>query len=75
MKRLPRVTGKECVRALEMAGFIVARSKGSHFMMKHSDGRKTEVPVHQVDVLGPGLLKRNLTDAEKEVDDFRELLR
>lgn len=39
MTRLPRVAGKEVVRALQMAGFSVDRTRGSHVFLKHSDGR------------------------------------
>jgi predicted RNA binding protein YcfA (HicA-like mRNA interferase family) len=54
MTRLPRVSGKEVVRALERAGFAVQRVRGSHVFLKHSDGRVTSVPVHSRETLGPG---------------------
>jgi predicted RNA binding protein YcfA (HicA-like mRNA interferase family) len=46
MSRAPRITGPELVKALERVGFSVARSKGSHRFLTHSDGRRTVVPVH-----------------------------
>jgi predicted RNA binding protein YcfA (HicA-like mRNA interferase family) len=46
MTRLPRVKGRAVVRALERAGFIIERTRGSHIFLKHSDGRATAVPVH-----------------------------
>jgi predicted RNA binding protein YcfA (HicA-like mRNA interferase family) len=45
MTRLPRVTGRDVVRALEGAGFTVVRIQGSHRFLEHPDGRKTVVPV------------------------------
>ncbi|PYT64083.1 MAG: hypothetical protein DMG35_01610 [Acidobacteria bacterium] len=39
MTRLPRVAGKEIVRALQKAGFFVDRTRGSHVFLKHPDGR------------------------------------
>jgi len=39
MTRLPRIKGREIVRALECAGFSIDRTRGSHVFMKHPDGR------------------------------------
>jgi hypothetical protein len=39
MTRLPRLKGKEVVRALERAGFVAVRIRGSHIFMKHEDGQ------------------------------------
>jgi predicted RNA binding protein YcfA (HicA-like mRNA interferase family) len=36
---IPAVRGAQVVRALERAGFEVARISGSHHVMKHPDGR------------------------------------
>ncbi len=70
MTRLPRLKGKEVVRALERAGFIVDRTRGSHVRLKHSHGRATSVPVHPGEVIGPGLLRSILRDVEMSVEDF-----
>jgi hypothetical protein len=42
MTRLPRLTGKEVIDALNKAGFQVIRTKGSHHFLQHPDGRITE---------------------------------
>ena len=34
MPRVPRVSGKETVRALQSLGFEVARQRGSHIVMR-----------------------------------------
>ena len=47
MTRLPRIKGKEVIRALERAGFTIERTRGSHFFLKDVDGRATAVPLHQ----------------------------
>ena len=39
MTRLPRIKGKELIRALERAGFTMDRTRGSHVFLKHPDGR------------------------------------
>jgi predicted RNA binding protein YcfA (HicA-like mRNA interferase family) len=48
MPPVPSVRGERLVRALERAGFKVARVAGSHHVMRHPDGRGTTVPVHAV---------------------------
>ena len=74
MSRLRRVTGRQTLKALQAAGFIVIRTKGSHHFMRHPDGRATVVPLHAGETLGPGLLSQILKDAEIERDDFNALL-
>jgi predicted RNA binding protein YcfA (HicA-like mRNA interferase family) len=74
MTRLPRPKGKEVVRALERAGFTVARIRGSHVFLQHSDGRVTTVPVHSGETIGPGLLRSILRDVELSIEEFLDLL-
>ena len=70
MTRLPRLKGKELIRALEKLGFEVIRSRGSHFFLRHPDGRVTTVPVHSGEILGPGLLRSILRDVELSAEDL-----
>jgi predicted RNA binding protein YcfA (HicA-like mRNA interferase family) len=70
MPRLPRLRGREVVAALRRAGFIVLRIKGSHHFLAHPDGRRTVVPIHSGETIGPGLLNKILTDAEMELHEF-----
>ncbi len=74
MTRLPRLKAKDVMRALRRAGFSVERSRGSHFFLKHADGRTTVVPVHSGETIGPGLLRAILEDANMSPEEFRELL-
>ena len=46
MPAVPALRGEQVVRALERAGFKVARISGSHRVMRDPDGRGTTVPVH-----------------------------
>ena len=34
MPKLPRISGAEAVRALERLGFVIARQRGSHIVMR-----------------------------------------
>ena len=74
MSRLPRVSGREVVKALQNAGFRVIRIRGSHHFLGHDDGRVTVVPVHGAEILGPGLLSQILRDTEIDRDAFRSFL-
>ena len=73
MPRLPRLRGREVIAALRRAGFTVIRIKGSHHFLQHSDGRRTVVPVHAGEVIGPGLLGKILKDVEMEPGEFEKL--
>ncbi len=60
MPKLPVVSGKELVKALEKAGFTLSSQRGSHIKMKHRDGRMVIVPNHRTikrGTLGKGILK------------------
>jgi predicted RNA binding protein YcfA (HicA-like mRNA interferase family) len=74
MNRLPRFTGKELVDLLGKAGFEIIRIRGSHYILGHSDGRRTVVPVHSGETIGPGLLTQILRDCELTRDQIRSLL-
>jgi len=75
MPRFPRLTGQQVIAALKRAGFDVLRVKGSHHFLSHRDGRRTVVPVHRGEPIGPGLMSKIFRDCELERDTFLELLR
>ncbi|HEY3916096.1 MAG TPA: type II toxin-antitoxin system HicA family toxin, partial [Verrucomicrobiae bacterium] len=72
MPRLPRLRGREVIASLRRAGFIVLRVRGSHHFLRHPDGRRTVVPVHAGEVIGPGLLSKN---TKRCGDGSRRILR
>ncbi len=74
MPPVPSVHGERVVRALERAGFKVARVAGSHHIMRHPDGRGTTVPVHPGRDLAKGTLRNILTDAGLTIEDLQRLL-
>jgi predicted RNA binding protein YcfA (HicA-like mRNA interferase family) len=50
MSRLPDVSGAELIKALQKAGFIVLRQKGSHVSLEKTDATghwRTVVPMHR----------------------------
>jgi predicted RNA binding protein YcfA (HicA-like mRNA interferase family) len=70
---IPAVRGAQVVRALERAGFEVARISGSHHVMKHPDGRTVPVPVHNRDI-AKGTLRNILAIIGRTADELRDLL-
>jgi len=74
MSKLPSLTGKEVITALGKAGFQVARVRGSHHILIHSDGRRSVVPVHSGETIGTGLMTQILRDCQLDKEDFRNLL-
>ena len=58
MAKLPRLTGKELGRIIEKIGFVHDHTTGSHMIYKHADGRRTTIPHHAGEELGPGLLMK-----------------
>lgn len=70
MPHFPRLTGHQVLKALQKGGFVVLRVKGSHHFISHPDGRRTVVPVHRGEEIGPGLLLKILRDCEVEREQF-----
>ena len=70
MAKLPKLTGKELAKIVEKFGFIYSHTTGSHMVYKHPDGRKTTIPHHSNQEIGPGLLnkiiKKDLMITRKE---------
>jgi predicted RNA binding protein YcfA (HicA-like mRNA interferase family) len=69
---LPRISGAECVRALERLGFVQVRQSGSHIAMR-AGNRGCVVPLHRELKLGTlsGLLRQGGVDR----DDFIKAMR
>ncbi len=76
MSRLPALKPREVIRALERAGFVVVRIKGSHHILVHRDDRTriTNVPAHGARDLPRGTLADIIKQAGLSIDEFLELL-
>jgi predicted RNA binding protein YcfA (HicA-like mRNA interferase family) len=66
--KLPLLSGREVLKALERLGFIEVHRKGSHVKMKHPGGRIIVFPFH--DEVDRFTLKGALRDASIEIEDF-----
>ena len=73
MGKLPVVSGSEAKRAFERAGWLLARQKGSHMILKN-EGSHIHLSVPDHDALDRGTLRRLVRDAGLTVDEFLELL-
>ena len=73
---LPVLTGKDVLRALARAGFVLDRVVGSHHVMTRSgDPRRTvSVPVHGNRDLKRGTLRAIVRQAGLIPEEFRRLL-
>lgn len=75
MPPLPRVTGREVVRARERLGWVVVARRGSHVKLKHPNrGGRVTVPMHPGETFGPGLVRSILAQAGITTDEFRAVL-
>ena len=74
MSKLPSLTGKQAMNALQTAGFEMIRQEGSQVFPRHPDGQSTVVPLHAGETIGPGLLRKIIRDAEMTREEFRSLL-
>jgi predicted RNA binding protein YcfA (HicA-like mRNA interferase family) len=72
MSKLPKVNGRE---AFTKAGFSVARTTGSHHIMKKDGHRNVlSVPVHASTDLKPGTLRSLIKASGLTVDEFLRLM-
>ena len=74
--RLPVTRGKNVVRALEKAGFVVDRIVGSHYVMAFPGDptRTVTVPVHASRDLKPGTLRAIIRQVGLSIEEFTNLL-
>ncbi len=75
MPTLPRVSGREAVRALTAFGYEVVRQRGSHIRLRHREGRRPPLTVPDHREIKTGLLHRLIHDAGLTVEEFIEALK
>ncbi|MDA3938589.1 MAG: type II toxin-antitoxin system HicA family toxin [Spirochaetia bacterium] len=74
MSNFPALSGKKVIKILEKFNFEIVRTKGSHYFLRHSNGRSTTVPVHSNESIGIGLLLQILKDCEIDKKDFLKMI-
>lgn len=77
MSKLPQVSGKDTVRALQKIGFAIVQQRGSHVKLARAQRDQRQiviVPMHKV--LKKGTLRNGILKAiNLSVSDFVKLLR
>lgn len=73
MTKLPVISGRECVKALQRAGFSVRRQEGSHIILRRDEPfAQVVVPDHRE--LDRGTLRAILRHAGLTIEEFVGLL-
>jgi len=73
MPKLSPIRARELITILQKLGFEKVHQKGSHVRMKHSDGRRTTIPLHSGEKVGVGLLIKILRDVNISRSGFQKL--
>jgi predicted RNA binding protein YcfA (HicA-like mRNA interferase family) len=71
-KKLPVLSGREIIKALRKLGFVPVRQKGSHVFLRHPDGRRTTVPLH--DEVNKSTLMDIMNQTKLSKEDLLKLL-
>ena len=74
MSELPRITGREVVKALKKIGYEQDRQRGSHIILRQTDSphRRVTVPDHKE--VAKGTLRAIIREVGLTVDEFKVLL-
>jgi len=72
---VPRgTTARRFLKALHEDGFALKRTRGSHYIYRHPDGRRVVVAYHRLsDTFPIGTHKAMIADAGWNQDDLRRL--
>jgi len=72
--KLPVLTSRELIKALERVGFVRWRQKGSHLTLyRENDRRALTVPIHFARTIPKGTLHSILKQAGLSVSDLDRL--
>ena len=75
MTEIPRgVHARRFVKALQQDGFVLSRTRGSHRIYRHADGRRVVVAYHHLsDTFPIGTLRAMIADAGWTAQDLSRL--
>jgi len=77
MSKLPQVSGKETIRALQKIGFTIIHQRGSHIKLLRTTGRQKQVIIVPLQrVLKKGTLRNGIIKLiNLAIVDFVKLLK
>ncbi len=73
MSKLPRISGRTAISALQRAGFDIIRQSGSHVVLKRTEPF-SQLVVSDHRELDTGTLRAIIRQADLSVDEFMKLL-
>jgi len=73
MSKLPAISGKQCIQALEKIGFVTYRQRGSHITLVRDDPQ-TQLTVPNHKTVAKGTLRSIIRQAGLTVEEFVNLL-
>ena len=73
MSKLPVVSGKKVITALERVGYYVRGRESSHIHLRHFDRKPLTIPDHKE--IARGTLRAIIKEAELTVEEFKQLLK
>lgn len=74
MTKLPVISGKECIKILERAGFYFKRREGSHITLRR-DNPFAQVVVPDHKELDRGTLRAIIRQAGLSLSEFERLMK
>jgi predicted RNA binding protein YcfA (HicA-like mRNA interferase family) len=74
VSELPRISGREVVKALKKIGYEQDRQRGSHIILRQTafPNRRVTVPDHKE--VSKGTLRAIVREVGLTVDEFKDLL-
>lgn len=73
MSNLPRISGRDCIKALEKIGFFFKRQESSHIVLRRNEPFcQVVVPDHKE--LDRGILRAIIRAAGLGVEEFKKLM-
>lgn len=73
MSKLPVISGKDCIKALESLGFQIKRQEGSHIVLR-KDIPFCQVVVPNHKTLDRGTLRAIIRQSDLSIDEFIKAL-
>jgi len=73
MSKLPRISGRKCVKALTKVGFYFKRQEGSHIILRR-DNLFAQIVVPDHKELDRGTLRAIIRQVGLSVDEFVKLI-
>ena len=73
MPKFTQISGKQMIKALRKAGFVVIGQEGSHIKMRKMTHTKITIIVPNHKIIRPGTFKNILKTADLTRSEFDEL--